>query len=117
MVTHVFDATVAERHLYSERYPHIERAHGNLTDGSLLPEDMTDANTHPASVALNSPGGVNFSVNRMDMCDAHRYIRQDITRGRDGCFVGTSRGRLLVGADDVCATRHLASVAGAFQFE
>jgi aerobic C4-dicarboxylate transport protein len=51
-----FDAQVAERHLYPERYPATARADESLADGNLLPEDMNDANAHPAGIPLKSVG-------------------------------------------------------------
>jgi aerobic C4-dicarboxylate transport protein len=51
-----FDAQVAERHLYPERYPVTARADESLADGNLLPEDMNDANAHPAGIPLKSVG-------------------------------------------------------------
>jgi aerobic C4-dicarboxylate transport protein len=50
-----FDAKVAERHLYPERFPTTAQADAQLADGNLLPEDMNDANPHPAGIALQSP--------------------------------------------------------------
>lgn len=47
-----FDAAVAERHLYPERFPETARADAALDDGNLLPEDMSDANRHPAGIAV-----------------------------------------------------------------
>ncbi|SAL70455.1 C4-dicarboxylate transporter DctA [Caballeronia arvi] len=47
-----FDETIAERHLYPERYPDTARADENLADGNLLPEDMNDANPHPHGIPL-----------------------------------------------------------------
>lgn len=47
-----FDAEVAERHLYPERYPDVAQADAALADGNLLAEDMSDRNVHPAGIAL-----------------------------------------------------------------
>jgi len=49
-----FDATIAERHLYPERYPETAQADERLADGNLLPEDMSDANPHPHGIPLKS---------------------------------------------------------------
>jgi aerobic C4-dicarboxylate transport protein len=51
-----FDAQIAERHFYPERYPDTARADERLADGNLLPEDMNDANPHPAGIPLKSAG-------------------------------------------------------------
>jgi aerobic C4-dicarboxylate transport protein len=51
-----FDATIAERHLYPERFPDTARADETLADGNLLPEDMNDANPHPAGISMTSAG-------------------------------------------------------------
>jgi len=51
------DAQVAERHFYPERYPDTAQADERLADGNLLPEDMSDANPHPAGIPLKSAGG------------------------------------------------------------
>lgn len=48
-----FDAKVAERHLYPERYPVTAAADAELADGNLLPEDSSDATPHPAGIKLN----------------------------------------------------------------
>lgn len=48
-----FDAEVAERHLYPERYPATAAADAALADGNLLPEDTSDAVPHPAGIQLN----------------------------------------------------------------
>ncbi len=47
-----FDAKVAERHLYPERFPETARLDAALDDGNLLPEDMSDRNAHPSGIAL-----------------------------------------------------------------
>jgi aerobic C4-dicarboxylate transport protein len=47
-----FDAAIAERHLYPERFPVTARADAYLADGNLLPEDMNDANPHPHGIPL-----------------------------------------------------------------
>lgn len=47
-----FDAQVAERHLYPERYPDMAQADAALADGNLLAEDMSDRNVHPGGIAL-----------------------------------------------------------------
>ncbi|CAG9253867.1 cation:dicarboxylate symporter family transporter [Paraburkholderia caribensis] len=49
-----FDAIIAERHLYPERYPETAQADESLTDGNLLPEDMSDTNPHPHGIPLKS---------------------------------------------------------------
>lgn len=51
-----YDASVAERHLYPERYPETASADARLADGNLLPEDMNDANPHPAGISMTSAG-------------------------------------------------------------
>jgi aerobic C4-dicarboxylate transport protein len=51
-----FDASVAQRHLYPERYPDTARADASLGDGNLLPEDMNDANPHPGGIRMKSAG-------------------------------------------------------------
>ena len=43
-----FDASMAERHLYPERYPDTARADAGLDDGDLLPAEVSDAKPHPA---------------------------------------------------------------------
>lgn len=48
-----FDAQVAERHLYPERYPTTAAADDALADGNLLPEDTNDAVPHPTGIQLN----------------------------------------------------------------
>jgi aerobic C4-dicarboxylate transport protein len=48
-----FHATVAERHLYPERYPETAAADATLDDGNLLPEDSNEANPHPAGIQLS----------------------------------------------------------------
>jgi aerobic C4-dicarboxylate transport protein len=50
-----FDRKVAERHLYPERFPQTAAADDQLADGNLLPEDMSDANPHPAGIAMQAP--------------------------------------------------------------
>ena len=50
-----FDPKIAERHLYPERYPETAAADASLDDGNLLPEDMSDANPHPAGIAMHAP--------------------------------------------------------------
>jgi aerobic C4-dicarboxylate transport protein len=52
-----FDASVAERHLYPERYPATARADASLGDGNLLPEDVSDVNPHPGGIAVKSVRG------------------------------------------------------------
>ncbi|MBW8835111.1 MAG: cation:dicarboxylase symporter family transporter, partial [Burkholderia sp.] len=47
-----FDAAIAERHLYPERFPVTAHADAYLADGNLLPEDMNDANPHPRGIPL-----------------------------------------------------------------
>ncbi|OLL28608.1 dicarboxylate/amino acid:cation symporter [Burkholderia sp. SRS-W-2-2016] len=47
-----FDATVAQRHLYPERYPETARADESLGDGNLLPEDTSDDNPHPRGIPM-----------------------------------------------------------------
>jgi aerobic C4-dicarboxylate transport protein len=51
-----FDASLAERHLYPERYPETVRADTSLGDGNLLQEDMNDTNPHPAEIPMKSAG-------------------------------------------------------------
>lgn len=53
-----FDASVAERHLYPERYPATAQADAALDDGNLLPEDIDEANPHPTGIALTKPSAV-----------------------------------------------------------
>jgi aerobic C4-dicarboxylate transport protein len=48
-----FDAAVAERHLYPERYPTTAAADAALADGNLLPEDTNDTTPHPTGVQFN----------------------------------------------------------------
>ena len=48
-----FDAQVAERHLYPERYPTTAAADDALADGNLLPEDTNEAVPHPSGIQLN----------------------------------------------------------------
>jgi aerobic C4-dicarboxylate transport protein len=45
-----FDACVAERHLYPERFPSTAQADAELADGNLLPEDSSDTAPHPAGI-------------------------------------------------------------------
>ncbi|KAA0999336.1 cation:dicarboxylase symporter family transporter [Paraburkholderia panacisoli] len=52
-----FDASVAERHLYPERYPATARADASLGDGNLLPEDVSDVNPHPGRIAARGVPG------------------------------------------------------------
>ena len=47
-----FDAQVAERHLYPERYPQTAYADEALADGNLLSEDTNDANAHPTGIPM-----------------------------------------------------------------
>lgn len=49
-----FDAAVAERHLYPERYPETAAADATLDDGNLLPEDSSETNPHPAGIQLKN---------------------------------------------------------------
>jgi aerobic C4-dicarboxylate transport protein len=51
-----FDASIAQRHLYPERYPETARADASLGDGNLLPEDMSDANPHPGGIPMKNAG-------------------------------------------------------------
>ncbi|WP_233858625.1 cation:dicarboxylate symporter family transporter [Paraburkholderia sp. HD33-4] len=51
-----FDASVAQRHLYPERFPETARADESLGDGNLLPEDTSDANPHPRGIPMNRAG-------------------------------------------------------------
>jgi aerobic C4-dicarboxylate transport protein len=48
-----FDAQVAERHLYPERYPSTAAADAALADGNLFPEDTNDTIPHPMGVQFN----------------------------------------------------------------
>jgi aerobic C4-dicarboxylate transport protein len=54
--SHTFDAQVAERHFYPERYPATAQADERLADGNLLPEDTSDANPHPTGIPMKSAG-------------------------------------------------------------
>ena len=45
-----FDAGVAERHLYPERFPGTAQADSALADGNLLPEDTRDGTPHPEGI-------------------------------------------------------------------
>lgn len=45
-----FDASVAERHLYPERFPATAQADSALADGNLLPEDSDDDTPHPEGI-------------------------------------------------------------------
>ncbi|MFM0313941.1 cation:dicarboxylase symporter family transporter [Paraburkholderia nemoris] len=54
--SHTFDAQVAERHFYPERYPATAHADESLADGNLLPEDTSDANPHPSGIPMKSAG-------------------------------------------------------------
>lgn len=45
-----FDAAIAQRHLYPERYPDTAQADAALDDGNLLPEDMNEFNSHPTGI-------------------------------------------------------------------
>jgi aerobic C4-dicarboxylate transport protein len=48
-----FDAAMAERHFYPERFPATAAADAELSDGNLLPED-SDANLpHPPGIQLS----------------------------------------------------------------
>ncbi|SAK60133.1 C4-dicarboxylate transporter DctA [Caballeronia temeraria] len=51
-----FDATIAERHLYPERFPDIARADERLADGNLLPEDTNDRNPHAGRIPMTRAG-------------------------------------------------------------
>ena len=51
-----FDAEVAQRHLYPERFPATAQADESLADGNLLPEDMNDANPHPGGISMPTAG-------------------------------------------------------------
>lgn len=48
-----FDAKVAERHLYPERFPTTAAADAELADGNLLPEDTNDALPHPSGIQVS----------------------------------------------------------------
>ncbi|MEC5408562.1 cation:dicarboxylase symporter family transporter [Paraburkholderia sp. MPAMCS5] len=45
-----FDAEVATRHLYPERYPDVAEADERAMDSTLLPEHAQQANPHPAAL-------------------------------------------------------------------
>lgn len=45
-----FNAKVAERHFYPERFPEAAAADAALADGNLLEEDANDANPHPMGI-------------------------------------------------------------------
>jgi len=45
-----FDAKVAERHLYPERFPQTAWADAELADGNLLEEDTSEMNPHPHGI-------------------------------------------------------------------
>lgn len=47
-----FDASMAERHLYPERFPEMARADAQLADGNLLPEDSSAATPHPTGIKV-----------------------------------------------------------------
>ncbi len=47
-----FDAEVAERHLYPERYPETAAADAQLDNGNLLADDMRDGKPHPAAIDM-----------------------------------------------------------------
>jgi aerobic C4-dicarboxylate transport protein len=49
-----FDAAVAERHLYPERFPATAMHDAALADGNLLPEDRDDAIPHPGGIKLKA---------------------------------------------------------------
>jgi aerobic C4-dicarboxylate transport protein len=48
-----FDAKVAERHFYPERFPTTAAADAALADGNLLPEDSDDALPHPSGIQVS----------------------------------------------------------------
>ena len=48
-----FNHSIAERHLYPERYPETAAADATLEDGNLLPEDSNEANPHPTGIQLS----------------------------------------------------------------
>jgi aerobic C4-dicarboxylate transport protein len=54
--SHTFDAQVAQRHFYPERYPATAQADESLADGNLLPEDTSDTNPHPSGIPMKSAG-------------------------------------------------------------
>jgi aerobic C4-dicarboxylate transport protein len=69
-----FDASVAQRHLYPERFPETARADESLGDGNLLPEDTSDAHPHPRGIplkwqALHSEAVRELSVRRKNTPD------------------------------------------------
>ena len=45
-----FDAEVAKRHLYRERYPEVAKADERATDSNLSPEVFNKVNSHPATL-------------------------------------------------------------------
>jgi aerobic C4-dicarboxylate transport protein len=47
-----FDASVAERHLYPERYPEVAKADAALADGNLLGEDANERNPHTSGIPM-----------------------------------------------------------------
>lgn len=49
-----FDANMAQRHLYPERYPQTAVADAALDDGNLLPEDADEHTRHPAGIPLTA---------------------------------------------------------------
>ncbi|GAB3625961.1 C4-dicarboxylate transporter [Pandoraea terrae] len=51
-----FDASVAQRHFYPERFPATAASDSALGDGNLLPEDVSDANPHPTGIAWTKSG-------------------------------------------------------------
>jgi aerobic C4-dicarboxylate transport protein len=51
-----FDARAAERHLYPERYPDTAQADASLADGNLLPEELSDTNSHPGGIPMKRAG-------------------------------------------------------------
>lgn len=53
-----FDATVAQRHLYPERYPDAAAADAALADGNLLEEDASEANPHAAGIPLKKASAI-----------------------------------------------------------
>jgi aerobic C4-dicarboxylate transport protein len=48
-----FDAAMAERHFYPERFPATAAADAELSDGNLLPEDSDAALPHPPGIQLS----------------------------------------------------------------
>jgi aerobic C4-dicarboxylate transport protein len=51
-----FDAAMAERHFYPERFPATGAADAQLGDGNLLPEDADAGVPHPRGIALTKAG-------------------------------------------------------------